>query len=34
VLDIRDGGQPPCVHVTELIARRLADVETGCTSIL
>ena len=28
VLDIRDGGQPPCVHVTELIARRLANVET------
>jgi DNA-binding transcriptional MerR regulator len=27
VLDIRDGGQPPCVHVTGLIARRLADVE-------
>ena len=28
VLDIRDGGQPPCVHVADLIARRLADVET------
>ena len=27
VLDIRDGGQPPCVHVTGLIARRLAEVE-------
>ena len=27
VLDIRDGGQPPCVHVTALIARRLAEVE-------
>jgi len=27
VLDIRDGGQPPCVHVTTLIARRLAEVE-------
>ena len=27
VLDIRDGGQPPCVHVAELIARRLAEVE-------
>ena len=25
VLDIRDGGQPPCVHVTGLIARRLAE---------
>ncbi len=27
VLDIRDGGQPPCVHVTQLITRRLAEVE-------
>jgi len=27
VLDIREGGQPPCVHVTGLIARRLAEVE-------
>ena len=27
VLGIRDGGQPPCVHVTGLIARRLAEVE-------
>ena len=27
VLNIRDSGQPPCVHVTGLIARRLADVE-------
>jgi DNA-binding transcriptional MerR regulator len=27
VLDVRDGGQPPCVHVTGLIARRLAEVE-------
>jgi DNA-binding transcriptional MerR regulator len=27
VLDIRDGGQPPCIHVTGLIARRLAEVE-------
>ena len=27
VLDIRDGGQPPCVHVTDLIARRLAEVD-------
>ncbi len=26
-MDIRDGGQPPCVHVTGLIARRLAEVE-------
>ena len=27
VLGIRDGGQPPCVHVTDLIARRLAEVQ-------
>ena len=26
VLDIRDGGQPPCEHVTSLIARRLGEV--------
>ena len=27
VLDIRDGGDPPCVHVAGLIARRLAEVD-------
>ncbi len=27
VLEIRDGGQPPCVLVAGLIARRLAEVE-------
>jgi MerR family copper efflux transcriptional regulator len=27
VLEIRDSGQPPCVHVTDLIAGRLAQVE-------
>ena len=27
VLDIRDGGRPPCVHVTGLIARRPGEVE-------
>jgi len=27
MLEIRDGGQPPCVHVTNLIARRLAEVD-------
>jgi DNA-binding transcriptional MerR regulator len=27
VLDIRDGGEPPCVHVTDLISQRLAEVE-------
>lgn len=28
VLDIRDGGEPPCVHVARVIARRLREVET------
>ena len=28
MLDIRVGGQPPCVHVAGLIGRRLAEVET------
>lgn len=27
ILDIRDGGQPPCVHVVDLITRRLGEVE-------
>ena len=27
VLDVRDGGQPPCIHVTGLIAQRLGEVE-------
>jgi len=27
VLDIRDGGQPPCIHVTGLIAQRLGEVD-------
>ncbi|ANP55024.1 DNA-binding transcriptional MerR regulator [Streptomyces griseochromogenes] len=27
VLAIRDGGHPPCAHVTELLGRHLADVE-------
>jgi DNA-binding transcriptional MerR regulator len=27
VLDIRDGGRPPCVHVAGLIGRRPAEVE-------
>ena len=27
ILEIRDGGQPPCVHMTDLIAQRLAAVE-------
>src|SRR5215469_10928572 len=27
VLEVREGGQAPCVHVTSLIHRRLAEVE-------
>lgn len=27
VLDIRDGGDPPCSHVADLFARRLAEVD-------
>ena len=27
VLDIRDGGDPPCSHVADLVARRLAEVD-------
>jgi DNA-binding transcriptional MerR regulator len=27
VLEVRDGGQPPCVHVTGLIAQRLGEVD-------
>ena len=27
VLEIRDGGRPPCAHVADLVARRLAEVE-------
>ncbi len=27
VLDIRDGGEPACVHVTALISQRLGEVE-------
>jgi len=33
VLDIRDEGQPPCVHVAGLIARRLAEVEARLTEL-
>lgn len=28
VLDIRDGGAPPCEHVATLVSARLAEVET------
>lgn len=27
ILDIRDSGQPPCSHVTDLVTRRLGEVE-------
>jgi DNA-binding transcriptional MerR regulator len=27
VLEVRDGGQPPCAHVASLIAQRLGEVE-------
>lgn len=27
ILDIRSNGEPPCVHVTEAIAQRLAEVD-------
>jgi DNA-binding transcriptional MerR regulator len=27
ILDIRDGGEPPCEHVGQLIERRIAEVE-------
>src|SRR5262249_23438086 len=27
IRDIRDGGQPPCVHVTAMITKRLAEVD-------
>ena len=33
ILDIRDDGQPPCVHVAGLIARRLAEVEARLTEL-
>jgi len=33
VLDIRDGGQPPCVHVTGLIAQRLGQVEARLAAV-
>jgi DNA-binding transcriptional MerR regulator len=33
VLDIRDGGQPPCAHVGQLIDQRLAEVERRLTEL-
>ena len=33
VLDIRDGGEPPCVHVTGLISQRLGEVEARLTEL-
>jgi len=34
VLEIRDGGQPPCVHVKGLIARRMAEVEARLAELI
>ena len=34
MLDVRDGGQPPCIHVTGLIARRLAEVEARLVELV
>jgi MerR family transcriptional regulator, copper efflux regulator len=34
VLDIRDGGRPPCVHVSVLIARRLGEVEARLAELV
>jgi DNA-binding transcriptional MerR regulator len=34
VLDIRDGGQPPCAHVADLIARRLGEVEARLAELV
>src|SRR6266496_1668883 len=33
ILGIRDGGQPPCAHVTALITQRLAEVEALLSEI-
>jgi len=33
VMDVRDGGQPPCVHVSALIARRLAEVQARLAAL-
>jgi MerR family transcriptional regulator, copper efflux regulator len=33
VLGIRDSGQPPCAHVTALIAQRLAEVEARLSEL-
>ena len=34
ILDIRDGGQLPCVHVTGLIAQRLGEVEARLAELV
>lgn len=34
ILQIRDGGQPPCEHVRELLATRLADLDTQIAQLL
>lgn len=33
ILDIRDGGQPPCSHVARLITQRLGEVEARLTEL-
>ena len=34
ILRIRDGGQPPCEHVRDLLATRLADLDTQIAQLL
>src|SRR5438309_1033263 len=33
VLDIRGGGEPPCVHVTAVVTDRLAEVESRISEL-
>ncbi|MFH5822907.1 heavy metal-responsive transcriptional regulator [Georgenia sp. AZ-5] len=33
VLDIRDGGEPPCEHVTDLLTARLEDIDRQITQL-
>jgi MerR family Zn(II)-responsive transcriptional regulator of zntA len=34
ILQIRDDGQPPCEHVREILASRLADLDTQIAQLL
>jgi len=34
ILQIRDSGQPPCEHVRELLATRLADLDTQIAQLV